>query len=69
MNKVDDAHEVESTTSSARLLLHAVTLRLSLSSQRCDEALLTFLVWIKIHVLVAMIRLTVKDNYDDMMII
>lgn len=42
MNKVDDAHEVESTTSSARLLLHAVTLRLSLSSQRRDEALLTF---------------------------
>lgn len=41
MNKVDDAHEVESTTSSARLL-HAVTLRLSLSSQRRDEALLTF---------------------------
>lgn len=42
MNKVDDAHEVESTTSSARLLLHAVTLRLSLSSQRRDEALLMF---------------------------
>lgn len=69
MNKVDDAHKVESTTSSARLLLHAVTLRLSLSSQRRDEALLTFLVWIEIHVLVAMIRLTVKDNYNDMMII
>lgn len=69
MNKVDDAHKVESTTSSARLLLHAVTLRLSLSSQRRDEALLTFLVWIEIRVLVTMIRLTVKDNYDDMMII